>query len=112
MIQTTVGEWEIAPVSLVLFGSAARRDGDADSDVDLLLIRPDDLGSDNEGWSDQLYELAGAVERWTGNTVQFVELSKTEFEGAVRRAEPLVEHIMADGVTLAGRSLLDIAVGA
>lgn len=111
LIQATIEEWAVAPASLVLFGSAARRDGDVDSDVDLLLVRPDDVGPDDESWSDQRHELVRTIERWTGNTVQIVELSESELDEAVERDEPLVSEIRADGVVLAGRGLDDAGVG-
>jgi predicted nucleotidyltransferase len=35
----------LAIAAAALYGSAARRDGDADSEIDILLIRPASLGS-------------------------------------------------------------------
>jgi predicted nucleotidyltransferase len=85
-----------------MFGSAARRDGDADSDIDLLLVRSDDIDANAETWVTQRHELAQAVERLTGNAVQVVELSTAELAKAVRRKEPLISQLRADGIVLAG----------
>jgi predicted nucleotidyltransferase len=104
-VRALVEDWATPPASLVVFGSAARRDGDAESDVDLLLLRPDDIDADDEVWVTQRHELARSVERWTGNRVQVVELSTSELAGAVRREEPLVGELRADGIVLAGRHL-------
>lgn len=104
-MRALVVEWKTPPASLVVFGSAARRDGDADSDVDLLVVRPDDVDADDEVWVTQRHELVRSVERWTGNRVQVVELSTTELAGAVRREEPLVGELRADGIVLAGHDL-------
>ena len=78
MIRAAVADWSVAPASLVLFGSAARRDGDADSDIDLLLVRDDTTNADDETWAEQRHALARDVERWTGNAVQIVEVIFTK----------------------------------
>ncbi|MBK5222734.1 MAG: nucleotidyltransferase domain-containing protein [Acidimicrobiia bacterium] len=88
---------------MVLFGSAARRDGDADSDIDLLLVRDGSVHPDDETWAEQRHGLARDVERWTGNTVQIIDLSESELATAVRRNEPLISALRADGIVLAGK---------
>ena len=102
MIRTIVHEWTLAPASLVVFGSAARRDGDVGSDIDLLLVRHDTTEAEDETWAEQRHALALGVERWTGNTVQIVDLSEFELAKAVRRNEPLINELRADGIVLAG----------
>jgi predicted nucleotidyltransferase len=104
-VGAVVDGWIVAPASVMLFGSAARRDGDADSDVDVLLVRLDGVDADDEAWAQQRHELAQTIEKWTGNAVQVLELSTTEMAKAVRRKEPLVSELQADGVILAGRDL-------
>lgn len=104
-IRALVADWTVPPASLVVFGSAARRDGDAASDIDLLLVRPDKVDADDEMWAGQRHGLAQSVERWTGNSVQVVELSTAEQAKAVRRREPLISQLRADGVVLAGSDL-------
>lgn len=101
-VRALVDGWTDPPASLVMFGSAARRDGDADSDVDLLLVRSDDIDADDETWAKQRHQLAQSIERRTGNAVQVVELSTAELAQAVRRKEPLISQLRADGIVLAG----------
>lgn len=101
-VRAIVQEWTLAPVSLILFGSAARRDGNADSDIDLLLVRDDATNADDETWAEQRHALARDAEGWTGNTVQIVDLSESELAKAVGRNEPLVVGLRADGIVLAG----------
>jgi predicted transcriptional regulator len=102
-LRQLVADWVVAPTALLMFGSAARRDGDSDSDVDLLLVRPDDRDADDEAWSMQRHELARRVERWTGNAAQIVEFSTAELAKAVMREEPLIAQLRDDGILLAGR---------
>jgi predicted nucleotidyltransferase len=104
-VRALVAEWTLAPASVVMFGSAARRDGNADSDVDLLLVRSEAVDAEDDTWAKQRHELAQSVERWTGNTVQVIELSTAELAKASRRKEPLISELQAYGVVLAGRDL-------
>jgi predicted nucleotidyltransferase len=104
-IRSLVDDWAVAPASVMLFGSAARRDGDADSDLDVLLVRADDVDADDEAWAAQRHELARSIESWTGNAVQVLELSTAELDKAGRRREPLIAQLRTDGVVLAGSDL-------
>jgi predicted nucleotidyltransferase len=103
LVRAAAEDWTVAPASVVLFGSAARRDGAADSDIDLLLVRDDSVDADDETWATQRHALARRVERWTGNTVQIVDLSESELAKALRRKEPLIGELRTDGILLAGR---------
>jgi hypothetical protein len=91
--------WDPRPVHASVFGSAARADGGADSDIDVLLVhrpftgerlaRPVEATSgvflemttpfispDEEPvWHEQVDKLHGDVLRWTGNHVQVLDLS-------------------------------------
>lgn len=104
-VRSLVDGWPVVPASVMLFGSAARRDGTADSDVDVLLIRSEGVDADDEAWAEQRHELAQSIEQWTGNAVQVLELSTAELAKAVRRKEPLIAQLQADGVVLAGSDL-------
>jgi predicted nucleotidyltransferase len=97
--------WRIAPSAAALFGSAARGDGGPDSDIDVLLVRPDLLDEDDPDWHDQRYELARAVEAWTGNRVQVVEIAAAELRKAVDAEAALVEHLRREAIELTDSSL-------
>ncbi len=97
----------VAPHAVVIFGSFARRNGDADSDIDILLVRPNDVGEDDVAWAAQRYELARHVESWTGNTAQILEMSRSELDDAVGRDE-LVEAVRRDGRVLFGPAVRDL----
>lgn len=96
-------DWEIAPVSAVLFGSAARGDGDVASDVDLLLVRPDGVESEDDRWRQQLEHLTEHVLLWTGNHAAIVELAAAELPRLLGERPPVVEDLRRDGVDLFGR---------
>ena len=71
-------------VAAGLYGSAARRDGGSDSDIDLVVVI-------RNGESDQLAdELADAVERWTGNRGHVQGFTVEEHARLIDEALPLV----------------------
>jgi predicted nucleotidyltransferase len=92
-----------------MFGSFARREGAPESDIDLLLIRPNEVAEDDAAWTAQRYDLARHLEHWTGNSAQIVELASAELEAANKRGDRLIAAVRQDGVVLVGpklRSLL------
>jgi len=71
-------------VAAGLFGSAARRDGGTDSDIDLVIIV-------RKGPADGLADdLAEALERWTGNRGHVQGLTAAEHARLIQEAPPLV----------------------
>jgi hypothetical protein len=95
-----VGSWELPPAGLVLFGSFARRDGNENSDIDLLLIRPDAIEEDDARWTTQRHDLAHAVRQWSGNDTQIVEMSAGELATATEHEEDLITNLRRDGVVV------------
>lgn len=104
-VSSAVSGWEPGAVAVVLFGSFARRDGDEESDIDLLVVRPDTVAREDPSWEASRYDLARDIERWTGNTTQVVELSETGLAEAVQRGDPLVEELRRDGRVVHGPDL-------
>ena len=95
-------EWEIPAVHVSLFGSTARGDGDEASDVDLLVVRPDDTDPDLAVWEAQGDRLRSGVLAWTGNRAQVVELDSAELRQASKRRERLIDEIRREGIHLFG----------
>ena len=101
-LRTAIGEWQVPPVHASIFGSTARCDGDASSDIDLLVVRPDSVDSEDPAWRDQLHELAVAIERWTGNHASISEVGEEELLGLTSERRQIVDELEQDAVTLAG----------
>ena len=76
-----IGLWSVAPVHASVYGAIARADGDLDSDVDLLLIRPDDCDLEDPRWTAQVGRLMQSVVDLTGNAAHVFELSQSELAG-------------------------------
>lgn len=102
-VAETAGRWEIAADALWLFGSAARGDGTASSDIDLFVVRPRATGSEDPTWRRQLDELAERVTAWSGNDCQVLEYSSAELEALVDGTDALVEELRREAIALAGR---------
>lgn len=96
-----IRSWQLAPQHASLFGSAARRDGDASSDIDVLLVHRDDEQS-TDAWERQVDELARSIRRWTGNEPGILDVSTSAMNRMRRHREPLVESLERDSVLLFG----------
>jgi predicted nucleotidyltransferase len=109
--------WKIDPYHACVFGSAARGDGDDQSDIDILLVHPLFPGdpemprqatvrrkvavafsappswgeAEVSLWTKQIDRLRARVMSWTGNPVQVVDVSYAEWVG-----RPMDEGIWAE----------------
>jgi predicted nucleotidyltransferase len=101
-LRETIAGWDPAAIHVSLYGSAARGDGDVDSDIDLLVVRPGEVDPDSERWQEQIDRLATAVRRWTGNFASIVEISENELPRLRADRPPVIEQVRADAVDLAG----------
>jgi predicted nucleotidyltransferase len=94
--------WDPRPAHASMFGSAARGDGDANSDIDIFLVRPEDVDVEDRAWRKQTDRLTDDVEGWTGNHVSVAEISEAELDGLRRRRPAIVASLEADALTMAG----------
>jgi len=104
-IETAVATWRIPPVSIAMYGSAARREASAESDVDLLIVRAATVSEDDPDWAEPIGSLARQVERSTGNRAHIVEISEPDLWEAVRQNQPLVESLRAEARTIVGKDI-------
>jgi DNA-binding transcriptional ArsR family regulator len=112
-LRDTFAHWRVVPFHASMFGSAARGDGDARSDIDLLVIRPTDIDEEDAAWRAQLDELGESVRAWTGNHAGIVELGEAELVDVRRTPPPILENLRDDAIDLAGppvRALLKTLV--
>ena len=87
-------------VTAALFGSIARGDSQPDSDIDVLLITPDEF-------SEQQIEVLVAevirdVEAATGNDCNTFQISRTRFDELVRQPDPMVASLTKDAAVFRG----------
>jgi hypothetical protein len=109
-LRETVSAWEIKPALAAVFGSVARGEADADSDIDIFLLRPTGIDEDEPVWRGQVIALEQAASGWTGNDARALEYSQSEL-ARLRREEPVIAEVAADGIVLAG-NLRDLRTAA
>lgn len=95
-IRGVVEKWPTPAALVGLFGSAARRDGDVDSDIDVLVV------SDDPNLADHVDELAAQIRRWTGNRAQVIGRTPTEIARLRGAKERILAEWDRDLVVIAG----------
>lgn len=103
-VDRSAGNVDRALVTCAVFGSVARRTATADSDVDLVLVLPDDTPADLG--EDVSRHLSEGVESFTGNRTNVVLLTRTQRDAMVERGDPLVRSWREDARTVHGPHLL------
>ncbi len=93
---------EPAPTHASLFGSFARHEGTPDSDIDLLLVVPDERDRHSDKWQRQISGLEDAVSAWTGNPLEVLVFTVSTLADAIRAGEPIVESLREDSLPLLG----------
>jgi predicted nucleotidyltransferase len=94
--------WLRPAAAVWIFGSAARGEGSTDSDIDILVLRADDLDEDDPAWRAQLAKFEDHVRHWSGNPCAVLELSREELAASVITEHKLVSELRRDAVLLAG----------
>jgi predicted nucleotidyltransferase len=94
MLTRVVEETVRGVEAVIAFGSVARGDAHADSDVDLVVIAP-------EAW-DGRAELQQQIHERLGNDCDVLHLTGDHFKLAPEDREPVVSEILHDGIVLVG----------
>jgi DNA-binding transcriptional ArsR family regulator len=104
-LRHAIADWDLPPVHVSLFGSVARGEGDATSDIDLFVVRPDDIAESDTRWRGQIDELSAQVARWTGNHAGIAEAANAETKRLRKDRPPIVAELGTDAIVLSGNSL-------
>jgi predicted nucleotidyltransferase len=108
LAQRLIGSWPTAPRSVVLFGSVARGTSTADSDVDLLIVWPDDL-SHAPWWTRTRVEFTNQLQAFVGSSVSLVEFPLDDWREAIEHEDPFTESIRDEGRSVYGADIRDLA---
>lgn len=95
----------VAPVSVVVFGSFARREADAESDLDIVVVRPHDVDEDDEHWVASIDQLRTSGRRLTGNLLQVLEVAEQDVASLLESRRQVWVDIRREGRVLYGSSL-------
>lgn len=107
-LEEELAAWQIPPVHASLFGSTARGDGDTSSDIDLFVVRPGPVESEDAHWREQIDALEHKVARLTGNRATILEASGEEIDSLVAEDRPIFAQLRADAIRLAGLAVSEL----
>ncbi len=79
----------LPPVSVIVFGSFARGQADEHSDLDAIIVRPDDVDEDDDAWATTIEQWRNDAQAITGNRVEILELARHEAETKLAGRAPL-----------------------
>ena len=97
-----------APANITLFGSVARGDGDAASDLDLVIVRAAGVEEDDAVWERTVATYLERIARVSGNPVNRIDVSVDEVPGLVRSRAELWRAVRREGIAIAGSSFDDL----
>lgn len=101
-LRSGFASWNPQPAAAYLFGSTARGDSVAGSDIDICIIRPEGVGDpDRADWREQVDSISRQVSAWTGNDTRVLEYAVDEVLALAGR-DPLLVSIRDEGIHLAG----------
>src|SRR4051812_12528714 len=83
-VRARVGTWNVLPAHVSIFGSFARADGAADSDIDVFVVRRRGVGEDASIWRRQIDELARSISAWAGNPASLAEIGDEDLRNLRR----------------------------
>lgn len=105
-LESEITSWSIQPLHASLFGSAARGDGGTESDIDVLVIRPEEAVENI--WDEQKYASGLRLMAKIGNSVSWFDISVAELKSASDASEPILSEWKSESVRLFGPLLPDL----
>ena len=107
-ITEALSHWSPEPVHASLFGSFARGEATATSDIDILVVVGPASAADQDGRAAQIDQLSADILRWTGNRGHIVDPTPDILSAMIAAEDPLLASWRADHIHLMGTRLLDL----
>ncbi len=111
-MRSAAAELPIVPSSVIVFGSFARREAERDSDIDVVVVRPDQTPEDDEIWTAGVARWSETVRLVTGNVVELLEVSEAEAVAKLGGRSPLWRDIARDGHVVCGAAVDELRMAA
>jgi predicted nucleotidyltransferase len=96
-----------APVRLSVFGSVARGTSDAESDIDIVAVRPGGADEDDK-WVESLGRWSAGLEAFSGSRISVLEIGVEEWRALDLSARSLWREINRDEVVLLAHEALAV----
>lgn len=90
------------PIEVVVFGSVARGESDAQSDIDVLLVAPEGV-LDTDQWTASVIDWTEHLSRFAGSSLEILEIDELEWQGRSLDRE-LWWQINRDGIVVFARA--------
>jgi hypothetical protein len=100
------------PISVIVFGSFARGDADAQRDLDVIMVRSGDVDEDDALWRSAAETWRQNAQRLTGNRVEVIEVHEHEVGRLFHSGQPLWTDVQADGIVVFGTGLTELTARA
>lgn len=104
--------WDIPCLHAALYGSLARGQAGPESDIDVLVVRPESLSPhDEDAWDLQLDGTEAALHAYTGNNLSWLDTTVTDLQRAEAADEPIFRSWRDDAILLTGEPLPQLLHG-
>ena len=101
----TAAQMRVQPESVIVFGSFARGEADAQSDIDAVVVRRDDVAEDDDEWTRAVESWRQGARAISGNRTEVIEVSSSEIARKLTSDAPLWRNVAQQGVVVHGWSL-------
>lgn len=99
----------VVPASVIVFGSFARGEADAESDIDTVLVLPVGVDESDEPWAASVEQWQSQIRRISGNPVEVLEVGSEEIGSLLSSRRPVWRDIRREGIAVHGRPLNELA---
>ena len=99
----------VPPVSVIVFGSFARGEAGPESDLDICVVRPNDITEDNDKWGAALEGWRNELRAIVGNAVELLEASHDEAGPRLAGNRQVWRDIRREGVVVHGLSIAKLS---
>lgn len=96
------------PDHVIVFGSFARGEAGRDSDIDVVVVRPDTIHEDDDAWAESIETWRRNIARLTGNPVEVLEVSAADAARKIASRSQLWADIRRDGRLAYGPGLNEL----
>lgn len=101
-----INDWAIPCLHASLYGSLARGEAGPQSDIDVLVVRPEGLSvPDEETWDTQLAETEATMHAFTGNDLSWLDTTVPDLRRTEAADEPILRSWRDDAILLTGQPL-------
>ncbi|MEA2024359.1 MAG: helix-turn-helix domain-containing protein [Actinomycetota bacterium] len=95
----------VVPVSVIAFGSFARGEADAESDIDAVFIRSTGVDDTDEAWADSIEQWRSRIHRISGNPVEVLEVGFEDIGARLSSRQAVWSDIRREGIVVHGRGI-------